>query len=385
MELSVLALACFWGSLGLLAYVYVGYPVCVAALGAMLKRHPRRAPITPRVTILIPAYNEARDLARTIENKLDLDYPKEKLEILVISDASTDATDAIVRRYADRGVRLIRQEPRQGKTAGLNLAVPQVGGEILVFSDANSLYARDAVQALVSPFADPQVGYVTGKMIYVNPDGSVIGDGCSAYMKYENLLRRHETRLGSVVGVDGGIDAMRKRLYRPIRPDLQPDLVLPLQVVTQGSRVVYESHAVLREETLSDSGSEYRMRVRVTLRALWALFDMRRLLNPLRYPLYAWQLWSHKVLRYLAVLPMLVTLGANLMLLDRGPFYVATLSLQCAFYLAAAGGVLLSGSDRRPYPLAFPYYFVLINTACAHALWRFLRGEKQVIWQPRTG
>src|SRR5690606_14809748 len=246
--------------------------------------------------ILIAAFNEEQDIEHTLRNKIELDYPKDLLEILVVSDESVDQTDAIVERIAAEApipIRLIRQVPRQGKTSGLNLIAPQATGEILVFSDANSIYAPDALRKLVRNFADATVGYVTGKMVYTNPDGSMIGDGCSAYMKYENWLREKETSIGSVVGVDGGIDAIRASLFRILNPDQLPDFVQPLQVVEQGYRVVYEPEALLKELALDNSDREYRMRVRVSLRALCALHDMKQSLNPGRYGIFSLQPVSH--------------------------------------------------------------------------------------------
>ena len=169
---------------------------------------------------------------------------------------------------------LLRQEPRAGKTSALNMAVPNATGEILVFSDANSLYASNALRKLVQNFCDKEVGYVTGKMIYTNSEDSTTGDGCTAYMKYENFLRRVETKAGSIVGVDGGIDAVRKEFYKSMNPDQLPDFVLPLKVIDQGYRVVYEPEAILKEPSLKAPKDEYKMRVRVSLRALWALWDM---------------------------------------------------------------------------------------------------------------
>jgi cellulose synthase/poly-beta-1,6-N-acetylglucosamine synthase-like glycosyltransferase len=211
-------------SLLLVLYVYIGYPLIAACLGALLYRRVRKEPLEATVTIIIAAYNEEESIAATIENKLCVDYPQDKLEIIVISDGSTDRTDAIVNSFAAHNVRLLRQTPRAGKTSALNMAVPLAHGEIIVFSDANSLYAPDALRHLLENFADGDVGYVTGKMIYANPDGTPIGEGCSAYMRYENALRLIETRLGSVVGVDGGVDAVRKVLFRPMNPDQLPDL-----------------------------------------------------------------------------------------------------------------------------------------------------------------
>ena len=339
----------------------------------------------PSVTILIAAYNEERWIDETIRNKLALDYPLHKLEIIVVSDGSTDGTDTIVKRYLNQGVRLIRQEPRAGKTAALNRVVKETRSEILVFADANSLYERDALRKLVRNFADTSVGYVTGKMVYSNADGTLVGDGCSAYMKYENLLRSYETRIHSVVGVDGGIDAIRRKLYRTMRPDQLPDFVLPLRVVEQGYRVVYEPEAVLREATLKAGADEYRMRVRVSLRALWALWDMRHLLNVRKYGIFSWQLLSHKVLRYLAILFLIGLFVSNIWLSRDGVFYAAAMITQTIFYSMALLSALTQELTRRIKLLYVPYYFTLINVAAGHSLVKFLLGKKQVIWTPRKG
>lgn len=373
----------FWVSALLIVYIYAGYPLALCVIGFFYRNPPRAGVYTPSITVIIPAFNESQHIAATIENKLALNYPASKLEVIVVSDESTDGTDAIVAGYAARGVKLIRQEPRQGKTAGLNRAMAVATGEVVVFSDANSMYDAGALTALVGNFADPRVGYVTGKMIYTDPDGTVIGDGCSAYMRYENFIREQESNLNSLVGVDGGVDAVRKSLYRDMRPDQLPDFVLPLAVVTQGYRVVYEPRAILKEHSLTNANSEYRMRVRVSLRAMWALLDMRHLLNIAQYPLYSWQLLSHKVLRYLAFVPMVIALVSNLYLLNSF-FYVVLLLAQLAFYGAALKGHLGTEANK-PFYISLPYYFVVLNLACAHACYRFLKGEKQVLWNPRVG
>lgn len=376
-------------SLVWLVYTYVGYPVVLAVLAAARGR--RQAPATddlPRVTIVTCAFNEAEVIGDNVANKLALDYPPELVDMIVVSDESEDGTDAIVQRFADENpgrVRLIRQEPRQGKTMGLNLAHPHVRGEILVFADANSIFEPDALRRLVAPFADPEVGYVTGKMIYANPDGSVTGDGCTTYMRYENVLRDLETKVGSVVGVDGGVDAMRASLYRPMRADQLPDFVAPLGVVEQGYRVVYAPDAILREDALTESGREYRMRVRVSLRAMWALLDHRNLFDPVRHPVFSWQLASHKLLRYLAFLPQATALVTNVLVLGTHVAFEALLALQLLFYvLAALGYWSTHGGPRLPLVTA-PYYLTLLNVACAHAFFKFVRGKKQVLWAPRTG
>ena len=369
----------------ILLYIYWGYPVIIFLFSRLANKEVRKGVYEPKVTILITAYNEENHIEATIKNKLILSYPRNKMEIIVISDGSEDRTDEIVSAFACQGVKLFRQEPRRGKTSALNMAVPQATGDILVFSDANSIYDKDALRYLMENFADSAVGYVTGNMVYVNSDGTTIGDGCSAYMKYENFLRHYETQVGSIVGVDGGIDAVRRFLYRPMNADQLPDFVLPLMVVEQGYRVIYEPRALLKEETLKSSEDEYRMRVRVSLRALWALWDMQKLLNPNRYGIFSFQLLSHKVLRYLGIVFMVGAYIFNIFILPCSRLFQILFLLQSLFYGAALAGNVLEKRGKSSRFLYIPYYFCLINIAAGHALIRLLRGEKQVLWTPRKG
>ena len=375
----------FFLSLAAIIYVYAGYPLTVFLFGILVNKKVRKGSFFPFVTVVIAAYNEKDVIAETIKNKLHQNYPADRLDIIVVSDDSTDGTDKIASGFKDYRVRLLRQWPRAGKTSALNLAVAQAKGEIIVFSDANSIYAPDAIRNLVSNFSDPEVGYVTGSMIYVNPDGSPIGDGCTAYMRYENALRKSESRIGSVVGVDGGVDAVRKSLYQPMDADQLPDFVLPLKVIEQGYRVVYEENAVLHELSLNEAHDEYRMRVRVSLRALWALFTMRRLLGPAVNTLFAWQLWSHKVLRYLCFFFLVGALLSNIMLFPQGLFYKLMFHVQVLGYIAAISASLFPLNASVYKLMAIPRYFCLLNMAAAHAFGKFLLGQKQVFWTPRKG
>jgi cellulose synthase/poly-beta-1,6-N-acetylglucosamine synthase-like glycosyltransferase len=378
----------FWVCLGLVIYIYAGYPAAVYLLGRLLKRDVGKADFEPMIAVVISAFNEEREIEQTVVNKLSQDYPQNRLEVIVVSDGSTDRTDEIVRGLVDQSkgrLRLLRQDPRQGKTQALNLALRQTSAEIIVFADANSVYAPNALRSLVRVFADSSVGYATGRMIYVNPGSSGVGEGSGTYMTYENLLRELETRLGSIVGVDGGIDAIRRELYTPMRPDQLPDFVLPLSVVLRGKRVVYEPDAMLYEPALSDAEHEFRMRVRVSLRAFWALYDKRKLLNPLRYPLFAWQVTSHKLLRYGAFMPLAGLFVFNVWVVDERPIYFLLLLLQSAFYAAAALGHIFRRSPQVHPKLLSPYYFVVLNLACVTAFWKFLLGQKMVLWTPRGG
>lgn len=377
--------AIFFLSLFFIFYVYAGYPFLVFILGSILNRNIKKKPNQPSVTILIPAYNEQDCIEGTIKNKLDLDYPKDKLEIIVISDGSTDETEKIVKQFEPKGVRLLTLGPRAGKTSALNLAVPQAKGEIIVFSDANSMYAGDALQKLTANFNDPSVGYVTGHMVYTNPDGTLIGDGCSAYMKYENFLRKFETKICSIVGVDGGIDAVRKDLFKLMNPEQLPDFVLPLSVAEQGYRVVYEPDAVLQEAALKSSSDEYQMRVRVSLRAFWALFDKKQMLFSFTDPVYAWEVWSHKILRYSCFVFFVAVYISNFFLWPKGIFFQLFFLLQNLTYLAAAVSPILQKKGINLRFFFFANYFALLNIASCHACIKFLLGRKQVLWVPRKG
>lgn len=379
--LHTLAEVGFWTAVVFVGYVYVGYPLTLCVL-------PRRrigdanVGTLPRVTVLIAAHNEATEIVATVRNKLEQNYPPELLDVIVVSDGSTDGTAEMVEALGLPRVTVLRQEPRQGKTMALNRGVETASGELLVFSDANSLYGPDAVRRLTRPFEDGAVGYVTGQLVYRVRTKTAVGRGSGMYIRYENWIRRLETQVGSIVGVNGGIDAVRRSLYRPMRADQLPDLILPLRVVEQGYRVVYRDDAVSYEEALGQHGDEYKMRVRVSLRALHGIWEMRYLLAP-RYKLFAFQLLVHKLLRYLVVVPLGVALLCSAFLASRPP-YGALLGLQASFYTIALIGWVFGGRVRLGLVFV-PFYFCLINLAAAVALVRFFRGERQVVWTPRTG
>lgn len=375
---------CLWLSILMILYPIIIYPSLVCLLGLVWPRPVKRGSWLPSVTVLIPAHNEAQNIAATIRNKLEQDYPRNRLEIIVISDGSTDGTDGIVHKFSSQNVRLIRREQREGKAAALNEGVRCACGEILVFSDANSLFASDAIRLMMENFADPEVGYVTGNLAYKVRDSGIAGNGCSAYMKYENALRTFETRVGSIIGVNGGVDAIRRELYRDVPRQLITDFVLPLHVISMKRRVVYDERVHSSEFANSELGSELRMRVRVALRALQGIAYMRRICNPIRYPWAAFSLISHKVSRYFCFLFLPVVLAMNLMLVSN-PGYGVFFIVQTMAYLLALAGLRkdLPAVSRR---LTFaPAYFLMTNVAFAVAAMKFFRGETMATWQPRAG
>jgi cellulose synthase/poly-beta-1,6-N-acetylglucosamine synthase-like glycosyltransferase len=365
-------------------YPLVGYPLVLQVIAALRPRPVARQAYVPKVTILIPAYNEEECIAATVENKLEQDYPRDQLQVIVVSDASTDGTDGIVARYAPQGVQLLSRATRQGKAAALNEAVRHAHGEILVFSDANSAFAPDAVRRLAENFADPRVGYVTGSLQYTHA-GNASGRGSSAYMRYENWLRRLESRVDSVIGVNGGVDAMRRGLYRDVPADQITDFVLPLQVIAAGFRVVFDERAHSRERANQEMGSEFRMRVRVALRALRGMIYARGALNVTRTPVPAFCIVSHKILRYLGFLFLGSALILNAVLVTHGVTFALLLLAQLFLYLCALLG-LVRGLPRPLRALtALPTYFVMSNAAFAVAALRFARGDTLAVWKPRAG
>lgn len=374
--------AVFWISLLLIVYPYAIYPLVLAAWGVFRPRPAARADVELSVSVLVPAFNEVECIAATLEALCAQDYPKDRLQILVVSDCSDDGTDDVVRGFADRGVELLRQPRRGGKALGLNAAVRQARGEILVFCDANARFSTGFVRSMVRNFADPEVGYATGRLT-VASEGGVTG-GNNAYLRFEETLRTRESRVASVIGVNGGCDAIRRELYSDIPKELITDFVLPLRVIAAGRRVVYDPHSTSLEDGNEALQSEFSMRVRVALRALQGLVHMRRLLNPFVHPAAAFCIVSHKVVRYLAFVFLATALLSNLALAVGQPAYRVLLAAHLACYALAFLG--LAGKGRRLGILAVaPAYLLMTYWAFAVASWRFVRGQTMATWKPRSG
>jgi len=369
----------FWVSAGVVVYVYAGYPLLLELLTRLRGRSIALGSPTPAVSLIVSAYNEAGVIGAKLENALAMNYPRELLDIIVVSDASDDRTDDIVHGFASRGVRLQRMSGRAGKSAGLNAALPLCRGEIVVFSDANAMYDAGTLRMIVRNFADPAVGAVTGETRYAKAHKDEATRNEGLYWRYEQWIKRLESRAGSLVGGDGALYAIRKSLYRPLRPDDLSDFVNPLQVVASGFRNVYETEAFSVEGGAGSFDREYRRKVRIVNRAWRAMMRNRALLNPFRFGLFAWQCFSHKLLRWLVPLFLLIAFVTNVVLVNERPIYVATLGVQAAFYLAAIVGAFLAKRGGGG-ALLVPYYFCLVNVACAHGILDYLRGETYTTW-----
>ena len=379
---ALIAQVVFVAAMAMIAFTYAGYPALMFVISLMFKRPVRRDEITPRVSVIIAAYNEERDIAAKLKNTLALDYPRERMEIIVASDCSTDRTDEIVRSFSAQGVILYRQPEPFGKTVAQNRAVEISSGEILVFSDATTMYEPDAIRKIVRDFADPEVGCVAGQLIYVDASSSAVGKGCRSYWGYEKFLKRCESEVGTLVGVSGCMYAVRRICHARLANDMIDDFVIATEIHLQGLRTVYEPEAIAVEDTNRRAKDEFRMRVRVIKQTLSALRRYRHALNPFRHKMFAFQMIAHKVLRYAIPIPLIAALGAS----GWGGSSVDWLRFafigQLALYGAAIvgfGGELLK---IKLGPLAIPYYFVLVNAASLVALLKALYGETDVVWEP---
>lgn len=378
--------ACFWLAAAGVFYCYFGYPALLALRG-WLRPAPRvhRDDSSPSVSLIIVAHNEEERIAKKLGNCRDLDYPQDRLEILVASDGSTDRTEAIVATHAPRGVRLLPLPGPRGKATALNAAVPETRGDVLVLCDVRQDLDPQAVRVLVANFADPAVGAVSGEL-HLEPDSGGGMKGVGLYWRYEKWIRRAESRVDSTVGVTGAIYALRRALYRPLDPrTILDDVAIPMNVVAAGYRVVFEPLAKAYDRLAEDPRTEYRRKVR-TLAGNYQLVALHpSLLNPLRNRLF-WQFVSHKLLRLAVPWCLLVLLATSAALAARGSsFFTAGFGLQMALYVLAFAGWLSKRLGLGSRLLSVPYSFVLLNVAAAASLFGFLSGRETAAWKSSGG
>lgn len=369
----------WWALMALTLYTYAGYPILLWALARLRPSPVVQADITPTVSLIIAAHNEEVCIADKLENSLSLDYPMEKLEIVVASDASTDRTNDIVAAYADRGIRLNAIEERRGKSYAQNATVGLTSGDVLVFSDANSMYEPDAIRKLVRNFADARVGYVSGELRYRSPR-SAIGAGEGLYWRYETQIKRWESLTGNIINGNGAIYAVPRQHFIPVPEQTGADIWLPLAQIRRGLRTVHEPEALAYEETSLTAADEFGRKHRSIARALLVLSENLSVLNPLRHGLTSLKLVSHRHLRYLVPYFIIVLFVLNLFLLS-STFFRITLAAQVAFYLMALLGAWFQNRDKRILLFYVPYYFCVVNFAAMKGALRFLRGEEVQIWE----
>lgn len=380
---SRIAEAIFWLSAGTIGATYVGVPLLVLARGWLRPRPIDPLPISPSVSVVIAARNEVASIGDRLVNLLEGESPTGGLEIVVASDGSDDGTNEVVATFADRGVRLLALR-RVGKADALNAAVAASSGEIIVFTDANTRFAPDAVVALVRPFGDPEVGGVAGDQRYVRAaveDGIATGE--RGYWDLDRALKRAESQAGNVVSATGAIYALRRELFRPVIAGVTDDFYTSVQVVDQGRRLVFAEDAVAFEPPAASGGDEFGRKVRIMTRGLRGTIEMRRLLDPRRTGFYALQLGWHKVMRRLMVFPLIGLFASSLLLLRGGPFYALAALAQLAGYGLGTVGLALRGRPAgRAKPLAWPAFFLLVNGAALKAVIDIARGRRIDRWDP---
>ncbi len=372
----------FWLSVMALAYTYAGYPVLLFLISRFRSYPVQCADWTPTVSVIITAYNEEQHLAAKLENTLSLDYPRDRLEVIVASDCSADRTDEIARSFASRGVRLHRQAERLGKTAAQNAAVECGRGEIILFSDATTLYQTDVLRVMMPSFADPTVGCVAGRLIYADLKKSSIGYGARSYWEYEVFLKRQESRIFSLIGVSGCLYAVRRSAYVPLYNEACSDFIIATKMVEQGLRAVFEPNAVCTEETNQRADKELRMRVRVITQTFTDLWRHRSMMNPFKSGFYAVQLISHKAMRYLVPAFLLAILVSSALLTSHSGLYASVFFGQVVFYFLAVLGGLLERVGVHSRLFALPQYFALTNLSSLIAFYQFVRGERYARWEP---
>ena len=375
----------FWAAVAVILFAYLLFPALIFLRGRLLSRPYQTAEITPPISMIIAAHNEADGIGAKLENILSLDYPRAQLEVIVASDGSNDGTNEIVRGYAGQGVTLLAL-PRQGKAPALDAAVAAAHGEILVFSDANSMYGPGALRALARPFADPEVGGVAGNQRYLSKKSvSLSGDGEKSYWNFDRRMKQSQSRSGNAISATGAIYAIRRSLFRGVPVGVTDDFAVSTDVIVQGWRLVFAPDAEAFEPVAGSGGAEFGRKVRVITRGLRGVLVVRcELLNPFRYGFYAFQLFAHKVLRRLVVFPLLLLLLISPLLWNQGLIYQIATVAQLAFYGCALLGLWLANTRLgRLKPFTIPYFFCMVNAACMIATFNLIRGHRIDFWEPQ--
>ena len=369
----------FWTSIFFIGYVYVGYPLLLFILSRFRTRPVRKRDFNPSVSFIITAYNEERRIGAKIENTLQQRYLAKNLEIIIASDCSTDRTDEIAKTFGPQGVTLVRTPERGGKENAQKCAVQTASGEVLIFSDVATNLPPDGVSNIVKNFNDRTVGCVSSIDRFVDGEGRTSGEG--VYVRYEMLLRSLETNVNSLVGLSGSFFAARREICSDWAVGLPSDFTTLLNSVKRGLRGVLDRDSIGYYRNVSDGKKEYDRKVRTVLRGISALMKSLFLLNPLRYGLFSWQLFSHKLCRWLVPFALGTLLISNVFLAGHAAFYLITLIVQIAFYSAACAGAMLA-------PLAetglfrIPSFFVLVNLSILHSWYLYLRGKRLTAWEP---
>lgn len=369
----------FISSIVLIIFSYFGYPLSLSLLGSVRNKKVKKMPFFPYVTLIITAHNEEKRVSQKLENTLALDYPREKLKILVASDGSTDLTNTIVANFATEGVDLIAIRARHGKENAQKEAVNRAMGDVLIFTDVGTKLDQDGLKEIVSNFADPSVGCVSSEDRVVGKGGQPQGEGL--YVRYEMWLRRLESKVNSLVGLSGSFFAARKEVCQDFSEELQSDFRTVLNSVKMGLRGVCDPKAIGYYQDVSHQKREFDRKIRTVLRGLTVFFRHLELLNVFKYGMFSYQYFCHKLLRWLVPFFLATAFFSNLFLAEKSFQYFLVFLGQVGFY-----GLAILGWKHKDASLSIivkiPMYFVTVNASIALAWWRYLKGHRVVMWTP---
>jgi cellulose synthase/poly-beta-1,6-N-acetylglucosamine synthase-like glycosyltransferase len=371
----------FWTCVVTLVYTYLGYPAILALLTRKAEA-PVDSATLPKVSVIVAAYNEAQCIGAKVRNTLGQDFPGHLLECIVVSDGSTDRTVEMAESVGDPRVRVLTQSPNQGKCLALNRGVKEASGEILVFTDANTMLDPNALRLLVGHFSDPRVGLVSGKGVFLEHRAGSVHVVSNTYLEYEQFLRDREKHLGYIVWADGAFYGLRKSLFRDLRPMHSNDFLHPIQTVLAGYRATFDPRAIFREATSGSSSGEFRRQVRMIGQGFYILFTEGPRLLVHRHWSVLWQLVSHRLLRWTGLVFLAGAFGSSLYLAPSSRLYAAVAVAQTAFYLTALVGGLGERFGWKLRGFAIPYYFCMVNLAGLMGLRQLLRGGVQATWNP---
>ncbi len=379
----------FWLSIGTIMYVYVGYLIVLRVIKCFKSFLTNKYTLINKdlneyfsVSIIIPAYNEENFIRKRIENLLSLEYPKEKLEIIIASDGSTDRTNEIVSQYTKKGINLFAQKERRGKSCTQNNVIKTAKGDVIIFSDVDTLFALDFVKKVVRGFADPKVGCIAGECTYVKDDCNVTTESLGIFWRLELVLRRLESQIGALFTVSGACMAVRKELYRDMEGKYGDDCVIPLDVLLQGYRVVVESEAKAYVRNVSSPKAEFNARVRMTLRNLTGTLSRIEIFNPFKYPTIVFAIFSHKLLRWFTPFFLLSAFFSNMLILDNLNYKIMVF-LQSTFYILAMVGFYMGEKEIRIKFISMPFSFCIANLGIMLGVLKALFGKRIESYQNR--
>ncbi|HEX8090556.1 MAG TPA: glycosyltransferase family 2 protein [Blastocatellia bacterium] len=377
-----MAKSLFWISIAAIIYAYLGYPAAMWLLARLRSQKVLKYPATPRVSVVIACHNEADNIEARINNLFECDYPVGLLEIIVVSDGSTDLTADEARHHASDRVRVFAYDKRMGKAAALNVGVEAASGEVILFADARQRFEPSAIKELVANFADAGVGAASGELLLDGSDGASVGEGVGLYWKYEKWIRKSESRFSSVIGATGAIYAIRRELWEQLPPmTILDDVYTPMRIALLGRRVVFEEKARAHDLTTDSAGREFSRKVRTLMGNYQLCQLMPRLLVPTNGLLF--QFYSHKLMRLVAPVFLLILLVTNALIVGLPPggagmFYEASLAAQLLFYASVLAGGYLLKRKRKVRLLNFAYVFSVMNAAALVGLIYFILGKRHV-------